>query len=639
MRYALSMCTHHVTVSVALLVLMSACGAEDEGPQPGPLQVGVATAMIPAPLGIGTAGYAGFTVAGHPSPFADLFPATERLHGPPQFRAAVISRGPGFEAVFLRADLVGVFQQLRRAVVLELEQRMGRDLDDALIFGATHTHSGPGRLINGNSILDLIADSFFPEYYDRMVKAAADAVERAYEDLQPGELGHVVADASAAQHDRRCEDGPDHVNGAVRALLLRRQGRVEAVVLSFAVHGTVLPIEALNLSRDVPGGIEQAVESSFDGPVKALFFNGWAADVAPGEPNVPARSGAPQPDGYDQIEQVGLAVAQALAKQLPAATWQTEPELRLRTYRFGINRELIGYGEGEFPYPYGAVYCGQSAESDCDPKTKVAGLDTLCLPFNKQAQLPAQTLVTVGRVGAFLLTTFPGEPGTRLGEAISADVAKAAGGGEVMFVGYAQDYTGYSLLEEDWWQGGYEASGALWGPRQGEYLREQIAKHAARAGAAEEQPLAPLSPFAAGAYTPRVPTTAESPGTVVEKVKPSYGQTDVVTFTVAGGDPWLGAPVATLQTADGTVVTWRGGAPVDSSSYAFYVDLTPSPSYKDEPAASSRQFAWRFSMPVRHKHDIGLPDLAGSYRLSVALPTASGDTAKTVTSAVFTVAK
>jgi hypothetical protein len=638
MSYAPAMRTIHVVVSASLLALMSGCKAEDEGPRPGSLQVGVAKVKIPAPLGIGTAGFAGFTVAGHPSPFADLFPATERLHGPPQFRAAVISRGPGFEAVFLRADLVGVFQQLRRAVVLELEQRMGRDLDDALIFGATHTHSGPGRLIKGNSILDLIADSFFPEYYDRMVKAAADAVERAYQDLQPGELGHVVADASAAQSDRRCEDGPDHVNGALPALLLRRQGRVDAVVLSFAVHGTILPIEDLNLSRDVSGGIEQAVESSFDGPVTALFFNSWAGDVAPGAPKVPARSGAPQPDGYDQMEQVGLAVAQALAKQLPAVTWQTKPEVRLRTYRFRINRELIGYGEGEFPYPYGAVFCGQNVESDCDPKTKVSNLDTACLPFNKQASLPDQTLFTVGRVGGLLLTTFPGEPGTRLAEAISSDVAKGAGGGEVMFVGYAQDYTGYSLTEEDWWQGGYEASGALWGPRQGEYLREQIAKHAALAGAAVEEPLAPLAPFAAGTFTPRVATAAESSGDVIEKVKPSYGPTDVVTFTVAGGDPWLGAPVATLQTADGEVMTWRGGAPVDSNSYAFYVDLIPTPSYKDEPAANSRQFAWRFSMPVRHKHDIGLPELAGSYRLSVALPTAGGD-AKTVTSAAFAVTK
>ena len=36
--------------------------------------------------------------------------------------------GEGFEIIFVRADTVGVFQQLRQAVLKELEQRTGRNL-------------------------------------------------------------------------------------------------------------------------------------------------------------------------------------------------------------------------------------------------------------------------------------------------------------------------------------------------------------------------------------------------------------------------------------------------------------------------------------------------------------------------------
>ena len=83
-----------------------------------------------------------------PSPFAELYPATERVHGHPDFRVMAISRGDGFEIIFVRADTVGVFQQLRQAVLKELEQRTGRNLDSVLVMGATHTHSGPGRVID-----------------------------------------------------------------------------------------------------------------------------------------------------------------------------------------------------------------------------------------------------------------------------------------------------------------------------------------------------------------------------------------------------------------------------------------------------------------------------------------------------------
>ena len=60
-------------------------------------------------------------------------------------------------------------------MVLAAEARLGRPLDDALVFAATHTHAGPGRLLDGGGLFDLIADSFFPEFYERMVDAAATA--------------------------------------------------------------------------------------------------------------------------------------------------------------------------------------------------------------------------------------------------------------------------------------------------------------------------------------------------------------------------------------------------------------------------------------------------------------------------------
>lgn len=609
--------------------------------EPGQLRVGLARVRIPAPVGIGTVGYAGFSASGDSSPFAELFPATDTVHGHPELRAAVISRGPGYEVIFLRADMVGIFQQLRRAVVLELEKRMSRTVDDALIFGGTHTHSGPGRIVAGGAVYNLIADRFFPEYYERLVDAAADVVEKAYDNLAPGRVGYVETRTDAGISDRRCEDGKDYVHGALPMVALERGGKIAGVVLTYPVHGTVLGIEDYHLSREVSGAIEQVVEDSFDHPVQALYFNSWAGDMSPSTPkSVPERStAASQPFGYDKMEKIGYVVAKALRGVRSEIRWESAPEIAIRTYRTRIDREAIGYAKGVFPYEYGGIFCGGTGKVDCNAATREKNLDKRCVPFPKAYPAPDQTVLTAGRIGALRLVTFPGEPGTLLGEKVVAGIERATKAKSVLLVGYAQDHLGYSILEDDWWQGGYEASGSLWGPKQGEYLMQRAIRFGSLEGSAPEDAGAepkPVEPFVVASYKRYVPTRAKEPGKVLAQVSSSYSSSGTVVFTVSGSDPWLGAPLARLETADGKVVKRRGGQPVDSDGYAFQVKLIETPSYDDAPKATSRTFAWRFSLVVQHKTDIGLPKLKGDYRLRVELPRA-GDKRETVRSAVFSI--
>ena len=144
--------------NIALLVLVLAlvgCPAESEL---GPLQAGTAQVRMPLPLGIGTMGYNGlFGTPSSPTPYADRYPGTIQMHGHPNFTAVALSRGVDAELIFLRSDTIAVVQQLRDAVVVELEARTGRNYAHALVVSATHTHSGPGRVIQGG-LYDLIAD-------------------------------------------------------------------------------------------------------------------------------------------------------------------------------------------------------------------------------------------------------------------------------------------------------------------------------------------------------------------------------------------------------------------------------------------------------------------------------------------------
>src|SRR5688500_11123475 len=241
-----------------MLVLLLACSGDDDDddkvapprPEPGELQVGVGHVRMPVPLGIGTAGYGGFGVTADPTPFSKIYPGTTRIHQHPDFKAIAVSRGEGFELVFLRIDIVGVCPQPRRAAVLELEERTGRALDDALIIGATHTPSGPGRVAQGGGVYDLVTDEFFPEFYEGVVDAMADAVELALADLRPGRVGYTFASASDAHDDRRCEDGLDYTNDALPMIAVEQEGELRGLLLAYAIHGTVLGIDQLTLSAD-----------------------------------------------------------------------------------------------------------------------------------------------------------------------------------------------------------------------------------------------------------------------------------------------------------------------------------------------------------------------------------------------------
>lgn len=623
------------------LALLGCDGSRLEEPAPaGPLQVGVARVVMPAPVGIGTVGFGGFGLSAEPSPFSDIYPATQHVHGMPEFKVVALSRGEGREVVFVRGDMVGVFQQLRQSVLDEVKERTGRDLDDALVFAGTHTHSGPGRVIDAGGPFDLIADTFLPEHYDRMVTAVADGVEGALNDLAPGRLGHAQVQIPDAHSDRRCEDGLDYKNSRVPLVVLEQEDEVVAVVMAYAIHGTITSIDDLTLSQDVSGAIEQAVEDRFDHPVEALLFNSWGADMAPADPALEMEAGAVIPAKYERMERIGTVVADSVEIGLTELVWEDDPTIDAQTYRFPITRESLGYvdeDEDLFPYDYGGVYCGASREADCDASTTEDGLDEACIGFPEDYPAPNQTLFTAGQLGPLPFVTFPGEPGTLLAERVMAGMSDLDGAEDVLFIGYSQDYTGYSILSEDWWQGGYEASGALWGPHQGDlfsdlaieaYHRYHLPGHADELVAP-----APLPGFSRE-FDARTPTAPIELGAVLAEVEASYAADAIIAWTVSGSDPWLGTPIVTLQDADGNPVLRPNGVPVRSDDYTFWTSLVPSPSYADVRTAAERQFAWTFRFGATRRVP-GWPDLQGSYRLSVELPT-DGEPV-TVTSEVFEV--
>jgi len=598
-----------------LLALGAGCGD-----RPGELVAGSGQARLHAPVGIGTAGFGPFGVSADPSPFADLFPATRAIHGHPDVKAVVLSRGEGFEAILVRVDLVAAFPGLRAAVLNELEARRERRFDDALVLAATHTHGGPGRIIDGGGPYDLIADGFLPEHFDRLVGSIADAVEQALDAAAPARVGHVIT-SSAGHSDRRCEDGADVADDQLTVLAVEVEGQLDSVVLGYAVHGTTVGIEELTLTGDVSGAIEDRVEASFDEDVMVAMFNGWGGDMSPSAPEWTAREGAsPIPGDWARQDAIAGAVAQAVDGVIHEVPLTEEPDILLRSRTVPLNRQVLGYEGNDFPYPWGATFCGIGREADCDTATTEDDLASVCTAFPEDYPAPGVATITAGHVGGLAVVTFPGEPVTTLGVDVVEQLAEA-GSPDVFFVGYAQDYTGYALSEDDWWQGGYEANGTMWGPLQGDYLVREVVRAwtdiEAGEDAPEDQP-APYPAFEGGDYTPYTPETPVEPGTIATPVQAAYGTDGVVTWTFRGLDPWQGAPRVTLQTGDGQDVI-HGGKPVDADGYAMGLELDVEPSYRDD-APEGRAFLWTVSLPVTRPLAGLAPDVRGQHRLRAELP-------------------
>lgn len=589
-------------------------------PRPGDLVAGSGQALLHAPVGIGTAGFGPLGVDAEPSPFSEVFPATTAVHGHPDVKAVYVSRGDDFSALLVRLDMVAVFPGLRDGVLAELQSRLDRDFDDSLVLGATHTHSGPGRVIDGGGPYDLVADRFFPEHYERTVAAIADAAEQAINAAAPAEVAHVLT-TSAGHSDRRCEDGADFVDSQLTVLGVRVGGELDSLVLGYAVHGTTVGIDELTLTGDVTGAIEDRVEALFDRPVNVAVFNGWGGDMSPSAPAYTARDGAsPIPGDWVTQDAIAGAVAESVEAALVDLPWNDAPAVALRTRRVRIDRQVLGYQGNEFPYPYGATFCGASVESDCDLTTTEDDIIDKCVAFPEEFPAPGVAAITAGTIGDLAVVTFPGEPVTELGTDVVAGLA-AEGFSDTFFVGYAQDYTGYALNEADWWQGGYEPNGTMWGPKQGGYLVGEVVETFRRQqSGAKADPTEPARSEAVdvSGYEPYVPESATDSGVVVEPVEAAYGSDGVVRFTVGGQSPWLGTPLFTLLDGSGAIVI-QGGRPVDSTGYAMGVSLAVEPSYREERRVDSRAFHWTVEVPVTRPLAGMAPDLRGTYQIRAEL--------------------
>jgi hypothetical protein len=622
--------------------------------EPVPFRAAFAASQMPAPLGAPICGNAPGSKP--PSPYSDQFPGSKQAYQFPTIRIAVLEGGTE-RMLFIRLDLIGVNVYFVERVARDLSDVTGYDWNGKVFAGATHTHSSSGRLGDG-AIWGLMADTFFPALFERMVSTTVALAVEALTDMGPAKFGYGVVETDLLHNDRRCEN-PDLRDDRLHLLRFDEvDGTPMGLIMVHSAHGTVFGSEDRHMSRDIVGGFEAKVAESFDTPVEVFFLQAGAGDMSPASAEYNNEGDLPDiGHDYNRIEAVGNVAADVVQGTFWDINTSTDAPITARSFYVPLGRDAMGYEEGVFPFEGGGAYCGSTFDAPCwdgEPKP-IADLDKKCLDIKMLASgmgidetAPDRTMVSAALIGDLLLVTFPGEPVTQCTLNVEEGVRTLFPDQEkIIVLGYAQDYVGYSVPEWDFYQGGYEASGALWGPKQGDH----ITAHAIEVATAllegnEDVAYVDPGPFplleTAGAKF--ADTYCEVAGTVVTEPLATVSAGETVLFEFTGGSPWLLLPSVILEKEDGdsfAPVTRPNGSVVDSLGYEYFIEVLPVPTYEDDLAIKKRTFTWRFQLPTDRRAEAAIFPLSGTYRFHATgsfLPVGGSEPEPyDITSAPFTV--
>ncbi len=175
-------------------------------------------------------------------------------------------------------------------VMRELQQRTGID-PGQVWWGVTHTHAAPevGPPDMYKALLGRSDHDWDRDYTTLFTNALIDAVRAARDKLEPARLSFATT-AASANINRRARDvdgrislglNPDGpVDRQVNLIRVERpDGTPIALVVNYAMHGTVMSGQNLKISGDAPGIVTAYLEERLGGTV--LYVNGAAGNIAP----------------------------------------------------------------------------------------------------------------------------------------------------------------------------------------------------------------------------------------------------------------------------------------------------------------------------------------------------------------------
>lgn len=423
--------------------------------------------------------------------------------------------------VFVSADLGMIFQSIKQGVSQALAKKFGNLYTaENIMLSATHTHSGPGGYAF-DTLFNFTVRGFYKKHYQTIVNGIVHAIERAHQNLEPGnilinqaELNNVSYNRSLAAYNQnplaeRKQYSTNTDNQMVLLKFINAKGQAIASLNWFAIHGVSMSKENTLISGDNKGYAAYLFEKSMNSNyLKSKTFISAFAQANEGDisPNIDGY----QPDNdCDKFSCFDIKHTYASgqrqfnkAKQLfEQASVDVGTELDYRHQYIDMAQLKINktYGQGQshqtcsaaLGYAFGAgTTDGPGMDSifhqgqlKGDPlvnllrniiATPTKNLKhcqapkpiLLAVGLNKPAWVPQRMPVQLFKLGKLLIVGAPGEFTTMAGRRIKALLKKRYGDAieQVVIAGLSNSYAGYVTTFEEYNQQNYEGGFTVFGP-------------------------------------------------------------------------------------------------------------------------------------------------------------------------------
>jgi neutral ceramidase len=409
----------------------------------------------------------------------------------PLFVRALTVEHAGAQLVIVTIDVVGVDATVVARIREILEARRGVPPDHVMVT-ATHTHGGPAGIRRFGNV------GPSPELCDALVPLVIETVGHAVAGMAPAHIWHGAGHVPWIAQNRRDPDRP----AAPRLDVIHFEGpdgRTRAVLVGFACHPTVLDHRNTSFSADYPGAVVRTVGRALGRPADVLFVTGACADINP------ARAEATS----TEVDRIGLAIGaeairiiaerKAAAKRLRAdnTRWLEQtpapaPEVhplrpRLRGVRVPLLVPLKAFASGS-AYWHALRDLEHRAQGPlplAERRDLFARLTHLRAEASSAELARRDLALGVTRIGSELqiirlshdvaVLAVPGE----LFHSIGSDAGRQWPG-ELIVVGYANDYIGYLNTDASYAEGGYEAGRTFTRPGTEAVLQRSVAALLAR---------------------------------------------------------------------------------------------------------------------------------------------------------------
>jgi hypothetical protein len=211
------------------------------------------------------------------------------VHDPIYHRVVALEAG-GTAFYLVASDLTLFSPSVYDDAAAELERELGVPRTN-FWWSVTHTHAAPEVGAPGiyKTLLGRSDHEWDREYADFVKQALVRAVREARDHLEPARIafGQGIATANINRRAKDVDgtvslglnpDGPaDRRIGLTR--IERADGSPIAWIVNYAIHGTVMNGQNLQISGDAPGTVAAYLEEKAGGTV--LFVNGAAGNLAP----------------------------------------------------------------------------------------------------------------------------------------------------------------------------------------------------------------------------------------------------------------------------------------------------------------------------------------------------------------------